>query len=117
MAQVGAPTRWAGAKPAWRRVDRRSGRHRSELEPAPRIKAAIAWGPAGAAGAARTATGRSGQPSEANHVGVSRGSTVKPPIGPRLAKLAHQLPAEDGYYFEPKWDDFRCLVFRDDQDV
>lgn len=39
---------------------------------------------------------------------------VKPPIAPMLAKLAHQLPAEGGYFFEPKWDGFRCLVFRDD---
>src|SRR5689334_19785143 len=30
-----------------------------------------------------------------------------------LAKLATELPAGDGWLFEPKWDDFRAVVFRD----
>ena len=29
-----------------------------------------------------------------------------------LARLARELPL-DGYVYEPKWDGFRCLVFRD----
>jgi ATP-dependent DNA ligase len=29
-----------------------------------------------------------------------------------LARLARELP-RDGYVYEPKWDGFRCLVFRD----
>ena len=33
-----------------------------------------------------------------------------------LAKLADQLPAGD-YLYEPKWDGFRALVFRGEQDV
>jgi ATP-dependent DNA ligase len=33
-----------------------------------------------------------------------------------LARLARELPA-DGYLYEPKWDGFRCLVFRDRADV
>lgn len=33
-----------------------------------------------------------------------------------LAKLADQLPAGD-YLYEPKWDGFRAVVFRGDQDV
>jgi ATP-dependent DNA ligase len=33
------------------------------------------------------------------------------------AKLADALPAGEGWQFEPKWDGFRCLVFRDGSDV
>ena len=36
-----------------------------------------------------------------------------PPIKPMLAKLARTIPTGDGLLFEPKWDGFRCIVFRD----
>lgn len=38
---------------------------------------------------------------------------LKPPIAPMLAKLADRLPEGEGWIFEPKWDGFRALVFRD----
>ena len=38
---------------------------------------------------------------------------LEPPIEPMLAKLAHELPEGDGWLFEPKWDGFRAIVFRD----
>ncbi len=34
-----------------------------------------------------------------------------------LAKLARELPEGDGFIYEPKWDGFRCIVFRDGKDV
>jgi len=34
-----------------------------------------------------------------------------------LAKLARQLPEAAGLTYEPKWDGFRCIVFRDGGDV
>jgi ATP-dependent DNA ligase len=34
-----------------------------------------------------------------------------------LAKLVRQLPAEGEFSFEPKWDGFRCIVFRDGEEV
>jgi ATP-dependent DNA ligase len=37
---------------------------------------------------------------------------VQPPVKPMLARLARELP-RDGYVYEPKWDGFRCLAFRD----
>ncbi len=37
----------------------------------------------------------------------------EPPIEPMLAKPANTLPEGDGWLFEPKWDGFRALVFRD----
>jgi ATP-dependent DNA ligase len=33
-----------------------------------------------------------------------------------LAKLERELP-RDGYVYEPKWDGFRCLVFREEREV
>ena len=47
--------------------------------------------------------------------GVKRGMPAglpAPPIEPMLAKIAEALPAEPGFLFEPKWDGFRALVFR-----
>ena len=35
------------------------------------------------------------------------------PIEPMLAKLADALPAEGEWLYEPKWDGFRAIVFRD----
>jgi ATP-dependent DNA ligase len=37
---------------------------------------------------------------------------VEPPLEPMLARLTRELPRGD-YLYEPKWDGFRCLVFRD----
>jgi ATP-dependent DNA ligase len=41
---------------------------------------------------------------------------VRPPLPPMLAKLTHDLPRERHLY-EPKWDGFRCLAFRDGDDI
>jgi len=42
---------------------------------------------------------------------------IAPPVDPMLAKLATALPEGDGWLFEPKWDGFRAIVFRDGSDV
>ena len=42
---------------------------------------------------------------------------VMPPVAPMLAKLARTMPEGDGYVYEPKWDGFRCIVFRDGDDI
>lgn len=41
---------------------------------------------------------------------------VKPPLAPMLAKAVKQLPRGDVLY-EPKWDGFRAVVFRDGGEV
>ena len=38
---------------------------------------------------------------------------VMPPVRPMLAKSTPSLPREPGLSYEPKWDGFRCIVFRD----
>ena len=40
-----------------------------------------------------------------------------PPIEPMLAKASDGLPDGDGWLFEPKWDGFRAIVFRDGDEM
>ncbi len=43
---------------------------------------------------------------------------VAPPVDPMLAKAAAKVPEDAGCWsYEPKWDGFRALVFRDGDDV
>ena len=42
---------------------------------------------------------------------------LSPPLPPMEAKLVDALPAGEGWQFEPKWDGFRCLAFRDGDEV
>jgi ATP-dependent DNA ligase len=42
---------------------------------------------------------------------------VNPPVLPMLAKRVAELPPGDTWIFEPKWDGFRTLVFRDGDEV
>src|SRR5579862_6607168 len=41
---------------------------------------------------------------------------VMPPVEPMLAKPLTAIPDGD-YFFEPKWDGFRSIVFRDGDEV
>src|SRR5918997_5246112 len=40
---------------------------------------------------------------------------VMPPVAPMLAKPIGDIPA--GQMYEPKWDGFRSIIFRDGDDV
>jgi ATP-dependent DNA ligase len=42
---------------------------------------------------------------------------VNPPVKPMLAKAVVGLPDRDDLLFEPKWDGFRCVVFRHGDEV
>ncbi|GAC1313458.1 MAG: ATP-dependent DNA ligase [Acidimicrobiales bacterium] len=42
---------------------------------------------------------------------------VQPPVSPMLAKGAAKLPEAGGLLYEPKWDGFRCIIFRDGDEV
>jgi ATP-dependent DNA ligase len=39
---------------------------------------------------------------------------VEPPIEPMLSALQEELPGGEEWRYEPKWDGFRCLVFREE---
>src|SRR5438045_6904124 len=38
---------------------------------------------------------------------------LKQPLAPMDALLVGSIPEGEGWQYEPKWDGFRCLVFRD----
>jgi ATP-dependent DNA ligase len=41
------------------------------------------------------------------------GFLIEPPVLPMLAKRVDTIPAGDKWSFEPKWDGFRAVIFRD----
>ncbi len=42
---------------------------------------------------------------------------VRPPFPPMEAKPASRLPGGEGWLYEPKWDGFRCLAFREGKTI
>src|SRR3954447_18641334 len=42
---------------------------------------------------------------------------IKPPYAPMEAQLVEAIPEDKGWQYEPKWDGFRCLAFRDGDKV
>jgi len=42
---------------------------------------------------------------------------VLPPVKPMLAKAAPEVPRGENLSYEPKWDGFRCIVFRDGDEI
>ena len=42
---------------------------------------------------------------------------MNPPILPMLAKRVADIPAGGGWIFEPKWDGFRTIVFRNENEI
>jgi ATP-dependent DNA ligase len=48
---------------------------------------------------------------------VTKSLAVPPPVEPMLAKIAAEIPRDGNFLFEPKWDGFRAIVFRDKDSV
>ena len=42
---------------------------------------------------------------------------VNPPVLPMLAKRVDKVPTGEAWLYEPKWDGFRTLIFRDGKDL
>ncbi len=42
---------------------------------------------------------------------------IQPPFPPMEAKLVKEIPEGEGWIYEPKWDGFRCVVLRRDDEV
>jgi ATP-dependent DNA ligase len=42
---------------------------------------------------------------------------VNPPVLPMLSKRVAELPTEGDWIYEPKWDGFRALIFRDGDEI
>jgi ATP-dependent DNA ligase len=43
--------------------------------------------------------------------------TLTPPLPPMEARSVDEIPVGDDWQYEPKWDGFRCLAFRDGKNV
>src|SRR5947208_937915 len=43
--------------------------------------------------------------------------SIKPVFFPMEALVVDEIPRGDEWQYEPKWDGFRCLVFRDGDEV
>jgi ATP-dependent DNA ligase len=42
---------------------------------------------------------------------------IKPPLPPMEARSVDEIPVGDDWQYEPKWDGFRCIAFRDGKNV
>jgi len=42
---------------------------------------------------------------------------LKPPLPPMEARSVEEIPAGAGWQYEPKWDGFRCIAFRDREQI
>ena len=42
---------------------------------------------------------------------------IQPPYPPIEAKSVEKIPTGDEWIYEPKWDGFRCLAFRDGDEI
>src|SRR6266436_6198707 len=42
---------------------------------------------------------------------------LKPPLPPMEARSVDEIPAGDGWQYEPKWDGFRCVAFRNREQI
>ena len=42
---------------------------------------------------------------------------LKPPLQPMEARSVDEIPAEHDWQYEPKWDGFRCIAFRDGEQI
>jgi ATP-dependent DNA ligase len=57
-------------------------------------------------------------PAEALNQGFPKLSLpLQPPYPPAEARPAKELPREPGWLYEPKWDGFRCLAFRQGNEI
>src|SRR5205823_9121168 len=48
---------------------------------------------------------------------TSMSVVLRPPLLPMEAKSVDAIPTGPGWQYEPKWDGFRCLAFRRDNDI
>jgi ATP-dependent DNA ligase len=42
---------------------------------------------------------------------------LKPPLPPMETRPVEEIPTGDGWQYEPKWDGFRCIAFRDREQI
>src|SRR5436309_95657 len=42
---------------------------------------------------------------------------LQPPLPPMEAHSVDQIPTGEGWQYEPKWDGFRCIAFREGEQI
>src|SRR5919204_1530138 len=42
---------------------------------------------------------------------------LEPPVAPMEASSVDEIPIGSGWQYEPKWDGFRCIAFRDSEKI
>ena len=45
------------------------------------------------------------------------GFAIKPPLPPMESRSMDEIPSGAGWQYEPKWDGFRCIAFRNGDDI
>jgi ATP-dependent DNA ligase len=50
-------------------------------------------------------------------VNIRKNMQLKPPLPPMEARSVDEIPAGYGWQYEPKWDGFRCIAFRDGEKI
>lgn len=60
---------------------------------------------------------KGGEPDARRAVGETMALPVKSDLAAMEALSVEEIPTGEGWQYEPKWDGFRCLAFRDGEDV
>jgi ATP-dependent DNA ligase len=45
------------------------------------------------------------------------GFAIKPPLPPMEARSVEEIPSDGGWQYEPKWDGFRCIAYREGGEI
>src|SRR5246127_4689896 len=61
--------------------------------------------------------GRQSEVKEEVNLALNMNLPVNPPTLPMLAKRVDELPIGETWIYEPKWDGFRTLVFRNGTEI
>src|SRR5205807_2446561 len=64
----------------------------------------------------RKQRGADGSSARTLRTGTRKGG-IHAPLPPMDAALVEKIPEGEGWQYEPKWDGFRCLAFRDGRKV
>jgi ATP-dependent DNA ligase len=62
---------------------------------------------------AKSRTSTAIEPAAKRHGQSAPGAMLRPPVAPMEALSVDVIPTGAGWQYEPKWDGFRCLIFRD----
>ena len=68
---------------------------------------------ASASGNLSKQSGRLNAETKRRQFAVPKSVNLRPPYPPMEALLVEEIPTGPNWQYEPKWDGFRCLVFKE----